>query len=99
MWLRSLIPGHGSRICSLFNCLLLQDDRIFIEDLNWPMLRDFKATPAEYKAGLDLAIARGCRKLAELQSFHASIILCTGTSTGRNPQPHDGVLKVTTQVN
>ena len=37
----------------------VQDGRIFIEKINWPFLHDLKATPAEYKAGLDLAIARG----------------------------------------
>jgi hypothetical protein len=33
--------------------------RIYIELINWPFLSDHKGTPAEYKAGLDLAIARG----------------------------------------
>jgi hypothetical protein len=33
--------------------------RIYIEKINGPMLFVEKATPAEYKAGLDLAIARG----------------------------------------
>jgi hypothetical protein len=37
----------------------VQDDRIFIESINWPFLHDLKGSPAEYKAGLDLAIARG----------------------------------------
>jgi hypothetical protein len=37
----------------------VQDGRIFIELINWPFLSEFKGTPAEYKAGLDLAIARG----------------------------------------
>jgi hypothetical protein len=36
-----------------------QDGRIFIELINWPFLHDQKGNPAEYKAGLDLAIARG----------------------------------------
>jgi hypothetical protein len=36
-----------------------QDGRIFIELINWPFLSEHKGTPAEYKAGLDLAIARG----------------------------------------
>ena len=35
-----------------------QDGRIFIELINWPFLSEHKGTPAEYKAGLDLAIAR-----------------------------------------
>jgi hypothetical protein len=37
----------------------VQDGRIFIEMINWPFLSELKGTPAEYKAGLDLAIARG----------------------------------------
>jgi hypothetical protein len=37
----------------------VQDGRIFIEKINWPFLHDLKGTPGEYKAGLDLAIARG----------------------------------------
>ena len=37
----------------------VQDGRIFIELINGPMLFEHKATPAEYKAGLDLAISRG----------------------------------------
>lgn len=37
----------------------VQDGRIFIELLNGPFLFEFKGTPAEYGAGLDLAIAKG----------------------------------------
>ena len=37
----------------------VQDGRIFIELINWLFLSELKGTPAEYKAGLDLAIARG----------------------------------------
>jgi hypothetical protein len=36
-----------------------QEGRIHIEKINGPMLYEHKATPAEYKAGLDLAIAKG----------------------------------------
>jgi hypothetical protein len=32
-----------------------QDGRIFIELINWPFLSEHKGSPAEYKAGLDLA--------------------------------------------
>jgi hypothetical protein len=35
-----------------------QDSRIFIELINWPFLHDLKGNPAEYKAGLELAIAK-----------------------------------------
>jgi hypothetical protein len=37
----------------------VQDGRIHIELLNGPMLFELKATPAEYSAGLKLAIGRG----------------------------------------
>jgi hypothetical protein len=37
----------------------VQDGRIYIEKINWPSLHDLKGTPAEYKAGLDLCIAKG----------------------------------------
>jgi hypothetical protein len=37
----------------------VQDGRIFIEQINWPFLHDLRGSPAEYKAGLDLAIAHG----------------------------------------
>jgi hypothetical protein len=37
----------------------IQDGRIHIELINAPLLFEHKASPAEYKAGLDLAIARG----------------------------------------
>jgi hypothetical protein len=37
----------------------VQDGRIHIEKINWPMQHDLKASPVEYKAGLDLAIAKG----------------------------------------
>ena len=35
----------------------IQDGRIYIEKLNGPFLFGDKGTPAEYSAGLDLAIA------------------------------------------
>jgi hypothetical protein len=35
-----------------------QDGRILIELINWPILFEHKGSPAEYKAGLELAIAR-----------------------------------------
>ena len=38
----------------------VQDGRIHIEKINAPFLYREGATPAEHKAGLDLAIARGC---------------------------------------
>jgi hypothetical protein len=37
----------------------VQDGRIYIELINGPMIFEHKATPAEYTAGLNLAIERG----------------------------------------
>jgi hypothetical protein len=37
----------------------IQDGRIYIEEINRPMLDKDGATPAEYWAGLELAIERG----------------------------------------
>jgi hypothetical protein len=47
----------------------VQDGRIFIELINWPFLSEFKASPAEYKAGLDLAIERGWLWLDESGTY------------------------------
>jgi hypothetical protein len=47
----------------------VQDGRIHIEKLNAPMLFTLKASPAEYKAGLDLAIARGWLELPESGTY------------------------------
>jgi hypothetical protein len=47
----------------------VQDDRIFIELINWPFLSELKGTPTEYKAGLDLAIARGWLWLHESGTY------------------------------
>jgi hypothetical protein len=46
-----------------------QEGRIFIEQINWPFLYEHKGTPAEYKAGLDLAIARGWLRLHESGTY------------------------------
>jgi hypothetical protein len=37
----------------------VQDGRIHIEKVNWPFLSEFKGSPAEYGAGLKLAIEPG----------------------------------------
>jgi hypothetical protein len=47
----------------------VMDGRIYIELINGPMLFEFKATPAEYKAGLDLAIDRGWLELHRSGTF------------------------------
>ena len=46
-----------------------QDGRIFIELVNWPFLSEHKGSPVEYKAGLDLAIARGWLVLHESGTY------------------------------
>jgi hypothetical protein len=46
-----------------------QEGRIFLELINWPFLHDLKGSPAEYKAGLDLAIARGWLVLHESGTY------------------------------
>jgi hypothetical protein len=47
----------------------VQDGRIHIELLNGPMLFDLKATPAEYTAGLKLAIRRGWLEMHESGTY------------------------------
>jgi hypothetical protein len=47
----------------------VQDGRIYIELINGPMLYYLKATPAEYKAGLDLCIERGWLWLHESGTY------------------------------
>jgi len=47
----------------------VQDGRIYIKKLNGPFLFGDKGTPTEYRAGLDLAIARGWLLLHESGTF------------------------------
>jgi hypothetical protein len=47
----------------------VQDGRLLIELINWPFLYEFKGSPAEYKAGLDLAIDRGWLWLHESGTY------------------------------
>jgi hypothetical protein len=47
----------------------VQDGRIFIELVNAPFLYEHKGSPAEYKAGLDLAITRGWLTLDRSGTF------------------------------
>ena len=47
----------------------VQDGRIYIEKINGPFLFQLRATPAEYKAGLDLAIATGWLWLHESGTY------------------------------
>jgi hypothetical protein len=47
----------------------VQDGRIDIELINWPFLYELRGSPAEYKAGLDLAIERGWLWLHESGTY------------------------------
>ena len=47
----------------------IQEGRIYIEKINGPFLFSDKATPAEYTAGLELAISRGWLELHEIGTF------------------------------
>jgi hypothetical protein len=47
----------------------VQEGRIYIELINGPLLFEHKASPAEYKAGLELAIARGWLTLDRSGTF------------------------------
>jgi hypothetical protein len=47
----------------------VQDGRIYIELINEPLLFEHKASPAEYKAGLDLAISKGWLVLHESGTY------------------------------
>jgi hypothetical protein len=47
----------------------VQDGCIYIEKINEPFLYQLKGTPAEYKTGLDLAIANGWLELHESGTF------------------------------
>jgi hypothetical protein len=47
----------------------IQEGRIYIEKMNGPFLFGDKGTPAEYSAGLDLAIKRGWLTLHESGTY------------------------------
>ena len=47
----------------------VQDGRIYIEKINGPFLFEDKGTPAEYSAGLKLAIERGWLELHESGTY------------------------------
>jgi hypothetical protein len=46
-----------------------QDGRVYIELINAPLLFEHKASPVEYKAGLDLAIEPGWLVLHESGTY------------------------------
>jgi len=45
------------------------DSRIYIEKINEPFLFEAKGSPAEYKAGLELAIERGYLEMHESGTY------------------------------
>lgn len=47
----------------------IQDGRIYIEKINGPFLFEAGGTPTEYKAGLDLALARGWIEMHESGTY------------------------------
>ena len=47
----------------------IQDGRIYIEKLNGPFLYELKGTPAQYSAGLKLAVERGYLEKHESGTF------------------------------
>ena len=55
----TLKPLHARKLLELAPFAPVQDGRIYIEKINGPFIYELKGTPAEYKAGLDRAIANG----------------------------------------
>jgi hypothetical protein len=47
----------------------VQDGRIYIEKINGPFIHQLRGTPAGYKAGLDLCIAKGRLWLRESGTY------------------------------
>jgi hypothetical protein len=47
----------------------VQDGRIHIEKINWPLLSQDKASPSEYGAGMKLEIERGWLVMHESGTF------------------------------
>jgi hypothetical protein len=47
----------------------VQDVRVYIEKINGPFIYELRGTPAEYKAGLDRAIAKGWLWLHESGTY------------------------------
>jgi hypothetical protein len=67
MPIRRRPPASWSR--SLIRSRQCRTGRIYIELVNGPFLFEQKASPAEYKAGLDLAIQRGWLWLHESGTY------------------------------
>jgi hypothetical protein len=59
------------------------DGRLLTEKLNWAMLTEFKASPAEWKAGIDYAVAQGWLWAHESGTITSSPKSGTTYSAGR----------------
>lgn len=57
------------------------DGRLFTKKLNWPMLHDFGASPAEWRAGVDRAASRtagsGCTRAARITASRKQAKTCS----------------------
>jgi hypothetical protein len=72
MRLHSAQPWRAAcrKLVELANAFVpVQDGRIYIEKINGPFLQELKGTPAEYKAGLDLALAKGWLEMHESGNY------------------------------
>jgi hypothetical protein len=67
-------------------CEPAQDGRIYIEKINAPFIYQLKGTAAEYKAGLDLAIAK--RWLSLYESGTYVIVRFTEADSRAGSYPH-----------
>ena len=65
-----MVDVAARKIIELANAVEpMQNGRIHIEKINGPFLYQLKGTPAEYKAGLDRAIANGWLWLHESGTY------------------------------
>jgi hypothetical protein len=69
----------------------VQDGRIYIELINYPMLFKHKATADEYKAGLDLAVERGWLELHESGTY-VRLLKTEAANRGGLSEPHQNAL-------
>jgi hypothetical protein len=84
---RPPIPTPPRKLMELANAVEpVQDGRIHIEKINGPFLYQLKGTPAEYKAGLERAIANGWLWLHESGTFVKSTE--AGSRAGIVPPRH-----------
>jgi hypothetical protein len=76
--MRALRGSRRPQIIKIANSVeAVRDGRIYIELINGPMLFEHKATPAEYGAGRDYAVANG---IGPARRFQRSMCSCAATS-------------------